>query len=434
MSAATTSSSSSPSSSPSEAPSADARPATYRAIFAIAEFRALFAGSLMYGLGFTFEVLGLSVLVYAQTRSAFLSAFAFSMGFAPQVVGGALFTALADRLPPRTVITAGLLLRALPGLLIGALPHMPVAVMLVMVAAAASITPVFSAAISGLLPDVLERDRYVLGRSVLSLLSSGTQILGLGLAGLILAVLSARGLLLAAGLALVLSALLRRGIRPRPARSSGPVSVRGTIRATMAGNARLFRDPRIRGLLLAQWLPIAASSGGESLIVPYIGSTGRAASAAGPLLATLPIGMMAGTWLIGRFCRPATRQRLALPLALLTGLPWLVFLIHPPLWVLAIAMFGCGCGFAYELSIQQQFLDSVPGELRGQAFGLNSTGLMSGQGFTPWLSGALAGILGPAGAMAAAGGAGIASSLALYRALTGRGTRRRLASLPGAVP
>jgi hypothetical protein len=431
MSAATSARSSS-SSPPS---SAQARPATYRSIFAIAEFRVLFAGTLMYGLGFTFEILGLSVLVYAQTRSAFLAAFAFSMGFAPQVVGGALFTALADRLPARTVITAGLLLRALPGLLIGALPGMPVALMLIMVAAAASIAPVFSAAISGLLPDVLDDDHYVLGRSVLSLLSSGTQILGLGLAGLILAVMSARGLLLAAGLALVLSALVRGRIRPRPARAAGPVSVRGTIRATMAGNARLFRDPRIRGLLLAQWLPTAASSGGESLVVPYIGSTGRAASAAGPLLAILPVGMMAGTWLVGRFCRPAMRQRLALPLALLTGLPWLVFLIRPPLWVLAVAMFACGVGFAYELSIQQQFLDSVPVELRGQAFGLNGTGLMSGQGFAPWLSGAATGFLGPAGAMAAAGGAGIASSLALYRALTGRaltgrGTRRRSRGSP----
>ena len=156
----------------SSPPSPAARPATYRSVFAVGEFRLLFAGSLMYVLGFTFEILGLSVLVYAQTRSAFLAALAFSMGFAPQVLGGALFTALADRLPARAVITAGLLLRAVPGLLIGAVPGMPVAVMLALVAAAASITPVFSAAVSGLLPDVLDGDRYVLGRSMLSLLSS----------------------------------------------------------------------------------------------------------------------------------------------------------------------------------------------------------------------------------------------------------------------
>ena len=98
-------------------------------------------------------------------------------------------TALADRLSPRTVITAGLLLRAVPGLLIGAMPGMPVAVMLALVAAAASITPVFSAAISGMLPDVLDGDRYVLGRSLFTMTASGSQILGLGAGGAVLAML-----------------------------------------------------------------------------------------------------------------------------------------------------------------------------------------------------------------------------------------------------
>ena len=402
------------------APPPETQQASYRSIFAVGEFRVLFGGMLLYVLGFEFEILGLSVLVYAQTHSAFLTAFAFSMGFAPQVLGGVLFTALADRLAPRTVITAGLLLRAVPGLLIGSLPDMPVAVMFVLVAAAASITPVYSAAISGLLPDVLDGDRYVLGRSVLSLLASGTQIIGLGLAGAILAVLPARRLLLVAGLTLALSALIRYRIRARPARAAGARSVRGTVRATMAGNARLLRDPRIRGLLLAQWFPLAFIAGAESLLVPYTGSLGKAASAAGPLLAAVPAGMVAGDWLVGRWCRPGTRQRIALPLALLTGLPWLVFLLRPALAVAAVAAFACGFGVAYELGIQQPFLDCVPPELRGQAFGLNSTGAMSGQGLAPWAIGAVAAILGPAGAMAVAGVAGVASAVALWRPLTGR--------------
>jgi MFS family permease len=171
-------------------------------------------------LGSEFEILGLSVLVYAQTRSAFLAALAFSMGFAPQAIGGALFTSLADRLPPRTVITTGLLIRAVPGLLIGLMPATPVPVMLALVAVTAMASPVFNAAISGLLPDVLDGDRYVLGRSILSLTNSGTQILGLGIGGAILALLPARRLLLLAGCALVLSAFVRLRLRSRPARAA----------------------------------------------------------------------------------------------------------------------------------------------------------------------------------------------------------------------
>ena len=76
-----------------------------------------------------------------------------------------------------------MLLRAVPGVLIGLAPGLPVAAMLVLVALAAMIAPVFSGAVSRLLPDVLEGDQYVLGRSVLSLISAGTQIAGLGVAG-----------------------------------------------------------------------------------------------------------------------------------------------------------------------------------------------------------------------------------------------------------
>ena len=192
---------------------------TYRSVFAAGEFRVLFAGMVMYVLGFQFELLGLSVLIFAQTRLAFLTALAFSMGFAPQAVGGALFTALADRLPSRLVIGAGLLTRAVPGLVIGLWPALPVPVMLALVAAAAAVAPVFTAALSGLLPDVLDGDRYVLGRSVFNLTGAGTQIAGLGVGGVVLAAVPVRWLLLAAGGALVTAAVITRlGLRHRPAR------------------------------------------------------------------------------------------------------------------------------------------------------------------------------------------------------------------------
>ncbi len=194
---------------------------TYRSVFAVRQFRVLCASMFLYVLGFEFEILGLSVLVYAQTRSAFLAALAFAMGFGPQVIGGLLFTSLADRLPPRLVITGGMLLRAVPGVLIGLAPGLPVAAMLVLVALAAMITPVFSGAVSRLVPEVLDGDRYVLGRSVLSLTAAGTQILGLGLAGALLAVLPARWLLLSAGAALALAAFARLGLRAAAAAGLG---------------------------------------------------------------------------------------------------------------------------------------------------------------------------------------------------------------------
>jgi predicted MFS family arabinose efflux permease len=402
--------------------------ATYRAVFAAGEFRVLFAGMLMYVLGFEFELLGLSVLVFAQTRSAFLTALAFSMGFAPQAIGGALFTALADRLPPRLVIGTGLLTRAAPGLVIGLWPALPVPVMLALVAVAATQAPVFTAAISGLLPDVLDGDRYVLGRSVFNLTAAGAQIAGLGIGGAVLAAVPVRWLLLSAGGALVIAAVITRlGLRLRSARAprgQARGQFRGIVRATMAGNAELLRDRTIRGLLLAQWLPGWFVAGAESLIVPYTGSLGRPASAAGPLLAAMPAGMLIGDLLVGRFCAPATRTRLAFPLAAAMGVPLLVLVFRPPLPLACLALLACGSGFAYQLGIQQAFLDSLPERRRGQGFGLNSTGMMGGQGLTPAVAGALAGGVGAAAAMAAAGAATVLAALALRGPLTGRSPGR----------
>ncbi len=429
---------------------------TYRSVFAVGQFRVLSASLFLYVLGFGFEILGLSVLVYAQTRSAFLTALAFAMGFGPQVIGGALFSSLADRLPPRVVITGGMLLRAVPGLLIGLAPGLPVAGMLVLVALAAMITPVFNGAVSRLVPEVLDGDQYVLGRSVLSLIGAGTQILSLGLAGAILAVLPARWLLLSAGGALVLAALARLGLQPGPAAvpasaaavpaaavaSAAAVSAaaharapassqpgrparRGAVRASLAGNAELLADPRVRGLLLAQWLPGAFVAGAESLIVPYTEALGHPAAAASPLLAALPAGMLCGDVIIGRFCRPAQRQRLVLPLAMITGAPLLALLLHPPLLVAAVALLGCGFGFGYQLGIQQAFLDSLPPGRRGQGFGLSATGVMGGQGLTPPLAGAVAAVAGPAAAMAAAGAATVLATLCLRGSLAGSLAGRR---------
>jgi predicted MFS family arabinose efflux permease len=209
----------------------------------------------------------------------------------------------------------------------------------------------------------------------------------------------------------------------------------------MAGNLELLADRTVRGLLLAQWLPAWFVTGAESLIVPYAGSLGLPPSAASPLLAATPAGMLLGDVVVGRFCRPAARQRLAFPLAALMGAPLLVLAFRPPLPVTGTLLFACGFGFAYMLGVQQPFLDSLPDRLRGQAFGLNSTGMMTGQGLVPPVAGGLAAVSGAGPAMAAAGAVTILAALLLRAPLTGRtsspaevGPAVDVDDLPGEVP
>jgi hypothetical protein len=73
-----------------------------------------------------------------------------------------------------------------------------------------------------------------------------------------------------------------------------------------------------------------------------------------------------------------------------------------------------GTGFAYGLAIQQRFRDVVPEAVRGQAFSLLSTGLMTAQGISPALTGALAGVL-PVSTVIALCGAMSVASVVLFR-------------------
>jgi predicted MFS family arabinose efflux permease len=188
----------------------------------------------------------------------------------------------------------------------------------------------------------------------------------------------------------------------------------------VAGHLELLADRKVRGLLLAQWLPAWFVTGAEALIVPYTRSLCHPASAASPLLAAVPAGMLLGDVIVGRYCRPAARERLAFPLAAAMGVPLVALLARPPVPLAAAALLVCGFCFAYELGLQRAFLDSLPDGLRGQAFGLNATGGMGGQGLLPPVAGALALAFGAGAAMAIAGLATVLAALALRAPLTGR--------------
>jgi len=174
--------------------------ARYGQVFAVGPFRALFGGTVLTIVASSLQMLGLSVLVYLATGSAWLSAVAYGAGFLPQVLGGVVLTSLADRLRTRPLIVIGCLIRAAVAVVL-ALAPVPVVAMIGLVAAAAALQPLFSAAQSALLPHILTGDRYVLGRSVLNLASAGAQLAGLGAGGVLIAVLGGHRALLGAAAA-----------------------------------------------------------------------------------------------------------------------------------------------------------------------------------------------------------------------------------------
>jgi len=151
--------------------------------------------------------------------------------------------------------------------------------------------------------------------------------------------------------------------------------------------------------------------------VPYAVQHHFAAGSPGLMLACVPVGMIAGDFAAGRLLRPATRERLVIPLMVVAGLPLLAFAAGPALPAAAGLLIVTGIGPAYLLGIQRRFLDAVPAAVLGQAFSLLSTSLMTFQGIGPVLFGAVTLVTSPGQAMALAGLATIVTAFSLIPAL-----------------
>ena len=391
-------------------PARSARRTTYRDVLAEPRFRLLFLTRSVATTADSLRITTFSVLVFATTGSALFSALAFGIGFLPQLFGSLLLGSLADRLPPRVLIAGGYALECAAALLL-TLVRMPIVAGLGVVALVAFATPVFSGASSRLVAHWLRGDAYELGRSLNNIASSGAQLLGLALGGAAVAVVGPhRALAVSAALYLGCAVAVRLRLPvlapgAAGANAEGAAGGTGTVRASLRGAGLLLSGGTVRRLMLAQWLPSSFVAGAEGLIVAYAGERHFTPGWYAVLMACLPVGMLIGDLLVGRLLRPPTRERLVVPLVALMGLPLLGFATGPGPLAAAGLLLLCGLGFANGLGLQRPFLDALPKEGQGQAFGLLGSGNMTLQGVGPACFGALAGFTGTGGAMALAGAA-----------------------------
>lgn len=357
--------------------------ATYGQVFAVAQFRALFATRLLGVLADVVRSVALAVLVHDRTGSPLLTAMAFTIGFLPQAAGGLFLAAMADRFAPRTLIATGYGVQAAVGLLL-AFGRLPVGACLLLVAAAACLTPVTTGAAARVLAAVLAGDAYVLGRSLSYLVAVAAQLVGMAVGGALAAGSGVeRTMLLTAGAhlaAAVLSALFLA--RTEVVRPRGSI-----VRDTVRGNAALLAAPGVARLIAVQCLPAAFLAAGGSLIIPYAAERGFTPAETGVLLAAISAGMLIGDVVVGKAFDPRTRERLVRPLLLVMGSPLIVLAADPPHPVVVAAYVLTGTGSAYLLGLQRRYLAAVPEALQGQGFALLNTTTMTVQGVGPLLFG-----------------------------------------------
>ncbi|AMM20431.1 hypothetical protein AX769_10060 [Frondihabitans sp. PAMC 28766] len=407
---------------------------TYGSVFAATGYTGVYLSTTLAMLGASFQMLVFSVSVFAATHSPAASSIAFAAGFLPQVVGGALLTSLADRFPPRLLIVTGAVVRFVVAVLL-ATGALGLVGSVAVVAAAAMVAPLFSAANSGLVSRLLDGDRYVLGRSLFTITSMISQLVGIAAGGVVLQILSTReAFAIVAGLQLAGVVVGIVGL-PRLAASAsavGPAAAsRWHLGDTLIGYATLMRVPIVRTLLLLWWTPLALMVGAESLAVAYAGEAHANGATTAILIGSVPLGALVGELIVGRLCSPATRERLVFPLLGLLGVAVLPLALNPPVPVAAVLLGVASMGLAYELGRQTAFRDALPAGREGLGFGLLGVGMMTGQGIGPLIAGPLATGFGVGPTMAVMGALVLVAAL-VFRPMVRRAERPFRLSDPSA--
>src|SRR5215472_14307786 len=259
--------------------------ATFRDVFAVREFRALWFSEILSVAGDRLALVALTLLVYDRTRSPLLAAAAYAAGYVPWVVGGLFLADLADRRPRRQVMVACDAVRAVL-VAVMAVPGVPLGALVALLFAATMFAPPFESARAAITPDILQGERYVLGTAVIQTTYYVAQFIGAVAGGVAVAFIGVRNALVVNAVTFVLSGLLvGLGTRRRPA-AARPETVQPSPLARMRQGFRLvFGDRALSTLLLLGWLVVFYTIP-EGIAAPYTKSLGGGPIATGLVLAS----------------------------------------------------------------------------------------------------------------------------------------------------
>jgi hypothetical protein len=374
---------------------------TYRELFAVAEFRAIFVAQCLTNAAAAAGSLALGTVTYAATGNAVLTGLSLFGGPLIRLAASWFTSSAADLLRPRQALMA---VAAVTGAadLLQAVPGVPWGARFVVLALPYIAMAATSGSMLALVSDILPQDSYVFGRATLNIAVGGMQVVGYGLGGLLLVALTTSGLFLAAaGAAGLAVGVVYLGVANHPPRLAG----HSLLRRSHEINRMLLGSPLLRPVFLAGCVPNGLVVGCESLFIPFGGR------AAGYLMAVTAAGMLAGDILVGRMLPAAARTWLVEPLRFLLAAPYVLFLCHPPLAAALALGFCASAGYAASLPLQERLLTHTGADVRGHVLGLYSTALMAMQGVAAVLAGLLAQRLGggPDGAATAIGILGCAS-------------------------
>jgi MFS family permease len=366
--------------------------ATFREVFAKAEYRAIYLASALSWVGDYLAKAAVTMLVYQQTRSVALSAAAFAVSYLPWLVGGPLLATMAERHAYRSVMVVCDLARMALMVLV-AIPGLPVGLILLLLFLATLANPPSQAARSALLPLILTGDRLVVGLSLSQSTGQAAQVGGY-LAGAAIAGFNPRlAVLVNAGTFALSAVIIRFGVRRRPP-AMATTHRSHLLQETSEGFRLVFGTPVLRAIAIMVFAAMLFAIVPEGLAAGWATQSAHGEQeriAQGMIMAANPIGFILGGLLIGRAVRPDRRRRLIRPFAVLAPLALVPALLDPPPALVAVLAAITGFAVAGLLpAANGLFVQALPDGFRARAFGVMATGVQVTQGAAVLVTGLLA--------------------------------------------
>ncbi|GLY96820.1 MFS transporter [Actinoplanes sp. NBRC 103695] len=372
----------------------DDRPVTFRDVFAVSEYRAVYLALVASWIGDYLARAAVTVLVYERTESVTLSAAAFATSYLPWLLFGPLLAAVAERHSYRSVMVLGDLTRAAL-ILILVVPGVPWPAILGLLFAVTLAGVPIQAARSALMPVILSRAQLAVAMAANATTVQAAQVGGYLIGAAVAAALNPHLAMVLVGVLFAVSALLvGGGIGRRP--PAMPEEQRTHLLRESADGFRLvFGSPALRAIALLAFSISAFSIVPEGLAAAWA-AQGDPSSVTrgvdqGLIMAAGPVGFVIGGLITGRLVTQATRHRLIRPLAVLAPLILVPALTAPPVPVVVMLTLLSGAALGGLMpTLNTQFVLCLPHGYRARAFGVMQQGLQVAQGGAVLLTGFLA--------------------------------------------
>lgn len=370
------------------------RPVTFRNVFAVAEYRAVYLELLFSWLGDYLARAAITVLVYQRTGSVLLSAATFATSYLPGLIGGPLLATLAERYPYRRVmIICGVARTALISVVL--LPGLPVAALLAVLFLVTLGSVPAQAARSAMLPLLLNRGQFAVAMAANTTTTQAAQVVGYLTGATLAAAVHPRLAIGINALAFGVGAvILLVGVRHRPAATTGAGRAH-LLRETGQGFRLVFGNRVLRSIALLVFSMAAFAIVPEGLAAAWAAEENANSVTRGVdqgvIMASGPVGFVIGGVVFSRLVGPRTRHRMIRPLAVLAPLVLVPALAAPPVPVVALLTMASGVAMGGLMpTLNTQFVLALPHGYRARAFGVVQQGLQISQGGAVLITGTLA--------------------------------------------